>query len=435
MKKRDVVLILIAIAHLAYIFINVSSFSSSELLLNIYLFIYDVITLIYIKIEFSHIISIKTIFVVLYGVMIGLSPAIYYFNTKSFITLTGNNIDYQYSICIIGYLLLLLGMYVLPKKEAYKKEMTRDQLIYSYNFGIVLLAISTLVNFYYIIINANYLFGNDLESSRVLAQYGNGLVMVISSLNVPAIGMIFNYCYETNRHKYLLILSIIVTFIIYIIRGSRTPILKIIILLFLIYNSKKKIKVKNAIKIFGICVLILAILQVERSYFSGVETTLMKQLLVMFNGGSINIDYIFHTFPKRVNFQYGYGFLINFIMLRPGHDPDFTLWLKDLIGLNYSGGGLTPTLFGEGYLNFGYIGGFIEIFLAGMVAKILDSGYRNAKGNIVWISYIIVVVIDMFRGGFSNIEIVLIVILALYIGFNLLKPKLTYDDVKKESIK
>lgn len=432
MKKRDIVLALIATAYLMYILMNALSFSNEELWLNVYVFIYVVITLIYIKFEYSHIISIKTLFVALYGLMIGLSPAIYYLNNKSFITITGNSIDYQYSICIIGYLLLLMGMYILPKKEITTKEMKKEQLVYSYNFGLALLFLSTISNIYFILLNINYLFGNSLESSRVLAQSGNGLIILIAGLNILAIGLIYNYYCKTGRHKYILIISILLTVILYMIRGFRTPILKIIILLFLIYNSKKKIKLKNAIKLFCVCIVTLAILQVGRSYFSGFETSLSKQILSMFAGGSINIDYVYHTFPNRVEFQKGYGFLINFIMLRPGSDPDFTLWLKNLIGLNYSGGGLTPTLFGEGYLNFGYIGGFIEIFLAGMVAKILDNHYRNAKSNIVWVSYIIVVIMDMFRGGFSNVEFLMIVILLMYIGYNLLSPKLPYgNEVEK----
>ena len=42
--------------------------------------------------------------------------------------------------------------------------------------------------------------------------------------------------------------------------------------------------------------------------------------------------------------------------MRPGPDLDFTLWLKDKVNIQFSGGGLTPTIIGEAYINFGFGG-------------------------------------------------------------------------------
>ena len=144
-----------------------------------------------------------------------------------------------------------------------------------------------------------------------------------------------------------------------------------------------------------------------------------------------NLSYIKKVFPMQLDFQYGYTFLINIQMLMPGPDVDFTIWLKEQIGLNFAGGGVTPTLVGEGYINGGYIGVFIWLFIIGMIVSYINNSYLYNKRDTVWVTYCVAKLLDIFRGGVANSEVTLIIILFVYIGYKfgykILKNKFYYN--------
>lgn len=68
-------------------------------------------------------------------------------------------------------------------------------------------------------------------------------------------------------------------------------------------------------------------------------------------------------------------------MLLPGPDPDFTMWLKEQTGIMFSGGGLTPTILGEFYLNFGFSAIFIGMFILGVYSVFLNRYFVKHKEN------------------------------------------------------
>ena len=142
---------------------------------------------------------------------------------------------------------------------------------------------------------------------------------------------------------------------------------------------------------------------------SGVESSsFIETIVTSFANGSINIYYVLRQFPKYTSFQYGYTYLINFIMLAPGSQPDFTIWLKNQIGITFSGGGVTPTLLGEAWLNFGFFGIIMNFFLVGLLCNRLDKWYYKTK-NVYFFVLFVWVVTSSVRGGFANSLINLII--------------------------
>lgn len=119
----------------------------------------------------------------------------------------------------------------------------------------------------------------------------------------------------------------------------------------------------------------------------GVSSTLTS-LFTSLYVGDININYMYNTFPGKVDFQYGYTYLINFLMLLPGPDLDFTLWLKEQVGITFSGGGLTPTIIGEFYINFGEISIFIGLFLLGAFSVYLNRYFKRHKESFLAVFYV-----------------------------------------------
>ena len=191
----------------------------------------------------------------------------------------------------------------------------------------------------------------------------------------------------------------------------------------------------------NLCILFLiglAVLQVFRTNMSRESTNIVKEFYSILQSGSVNINYIYEEFPESTPFQFGNTFLINLKMLLPGPDMDFTLWLKDTIGISFSGGGITPTIIGEAYLNFGYFGIILFMFLIGVIGNYLNSRYYVDKQNVVWIVYVTVIMIGAFRGGIANVEINLLTSIFLIIAYKVLykiirkyeKPKNDLESTK-----
>ncbi|MDQ3691562.1 MAG: hypothetical protein M3406_16325 [Chloroflexota bacterium] len=61
------------------------------------------------------------------------------------------------------------------------------------------------------------------------------------------------------------------------------------------------------------------------------------------------VDFI----PEQVGYLLGYGYLIDLAVLLPGPQINFSTWLKEAMGLEFAGGGITISLLGELYANWG----------------------------------------------------------------------------------
>lgn len=388
----------------------------------IYIIVYLFLTIFFITKEYSNIINIKSLFVAFYTIMIGISPVVYYINNS-------NNYhfscDYQFLIIIIGYIFLLLGFY-LPSLFKKKKSTTKPDIIDNdkliphnkiNTFGILLFLISTLMNFVYIYMNKALFFGSNLESNRILAMSSNGLILLICGLNIISLGIIYENLKRQGKKLTLFWLLFILTCLIYIIRGSRTAIFNLLLLIILIRNYYKPFKPKTMLMFLCGFIVILSLLQVFRTNMSNSNTKFNVQIYNNLQVNSINLNYIFNAFPSSINFQYGKTFLINIKMLLPGDDDDFTLWLKKSLKLDFSGGGVTPTILGEAYMNFGYFGIILIMFLTGRIAKSLNNRYLNNNKDKVWICYLTILLCSTFRSGYANIEINLLVLCSLYIFY------------------
>lgn len=385
-----------------------------------YLLSYIILTVIYLYHEYDDLVSIKSFFVVIYTAMIGIDPLFYVLQRSTFITLSGNNIHYQYVICLVGYIFLLIGLFLFSNKKIVHnlKKLSDKEIKYYHTYGAIISVISTLANIYYICKYSNNFFGGNLESGRIDALSSNGIILLLCSLIIPSTVMLYYHYSKTKKGKYTFLISFAVLIITHIIRGGRAGIIRVLICAILIKNHDHPINMKKILTIGVVSVVALAFMQIQRTYMSGYNvTSLTRNIYGMFENGSINIDYIYDTFPEKTRYQMGYSYIVNIKMMKPGPDLDFTLWLKQIIGLNYSGGGLTPTLFGEGYLNFGYVGGFLELLFIGLVANYLNRQYKVNDKNTLWIVYVSSLFMDSFRGGFANIEIGLLTTLALYIAY------------------
>lgn len=84
-----------------------------------------------------------------------------------------------------------------------------------------------------------------------------------------------------------------------------------------------------------------------------------------------NFQLLYDAFPSLIPFQYGYGYVIDASVLLPGYQPNYSTWLKDALGMEFSGGGINQTYIGEFYTNFSLVPALFVSFLLGAVFQYL----------------------------------------------------------------
>ncbi len=93
---------------------------------------------------------------------------------------------------------------------------------------------------------------------------------------------------------------------------------------------------------------------------------------------SLNFALILKNVPKYYPFQNGKLLLSGISLLLPGNDLVLGETLRNAFEMGESGGGMTSTIFGEWYVNFGIPGMFAGIFILGaIVGKCYKWSIRN----------------------------------------------------------
>ena len=270
-------------------------------------------------------------------------------------------------------------------------------------------AFATLACIYYFYKNHSLLF-NNLNDGRIAALSGNGMIFYILKLHM----MIVPFMYEEYKKKKIkpsiFWLLALLAGIQLLVTGFRTPVMSMVAVMIIIDIYQGRTSLKKAMPVVTIAMVAAILYGTVRngSDASSLYKIGRGQLFV----GLQNLNYVFNAFPNKCSFQHGYTYLINLIMLKPGPDLDYTLWLKQVLGMNFSGGGVTPTILGEFYMNFGYMGIFIGMFLFGVIVAFIDKWL--VCGDIsFWKAYVMLQVSSCCGGGIANIYINLLV-LGLY---------------------
>lgn len=292
-------------------------------------------------------------------------------------------------------------------------SVTREKALY------ILFFISLIASALFIIKNRGYLVGN-MEDGRINAITGNGLLVYISQLPMFIIPMLYELYFQAKergkekKRLYILIIFTAISTITLLFSAFRAPVVTMYICMIVIYAQNKKINFSKII-LYGIFALILVTLlgQLRSISSNGDARSFLNALLTSLYVNDINLGYVINTFPRRVPFQHGYTYFINLLMLKPGPDLDFTLWLKQQVGINFSGGGLTPTILGEFYMNFGRVSIYFGMFLLGIISVWIDRYLVSHKGSFLAAFYTWQFA-HCVGGGIANVMITLILYTILY---------------------
>jgi oligosaccharide repeat unit polymerase len=115
----------------------------------------------------------------------------------------------------------------------------------------------------------------------------------------------------------------------------------------------------------------------------------------------INFALILGNFPSQIDFFHGRGMLLSFLALAPGSQPVLGPLLKEQLGLDYAGGGFSPSILGGFYLEFGWAGLVAGMFLWGLLLAFLYRRLRQrpAEYPVLFYSFVLVYSLIAIRTG------------------------------------
>ena len=392
-----------------------------------YSLIYLVLCFLVFKYSKYDLVSAPVLFLAYYTYIIGLSPIVLMWHNASL------NYDY-YTFILLPLALYALSIVVLSdlkiEKNKNKNHFKGIKIIDKKNALRILLYMSYAASAYFVYKNFDMFASNNVYSGRMAAISGSGLLINIIQLPIVVIPILYEMLGKGKNEMRKLEFAIyfVISSISILVLGFRAPLMLMLMILTIMIIKKKKFK-QTTIVIMVISLLLLASgldLLRDKNPFTSLskDGQVSNSHPVMVN--AFNLDRVTTTFPKVMPYQKGYTYLINFIMLKPGPDPDFTLWVKKAVNLEFEGGGVTPTINGEFYINFGLTGVYIGFILLGILGIMLGK-YSNKRNGDFISTYLIVQYFHSISGGISNVIISIIITCIIYIGVNIF----TYNEEKK----
>lgn len=324
-----------------------------------------------------------------------------------------------YIVILGGYMICILGYWIAKKIKLQFPKLKKIQLkmgIMSWNFTLYLGYLFASIMWVIYFLKNHSLLMNNLQTGRVEAMSGNGIFLYSIQLFIMIIPLMYQQVIENKINKYIFGILAVIAILELLLLGYRTPAFMVIVIVMIITILNSKINLMKAISLGIIIVVLAGIYGSVRGEASNLDLYYMfrSKLYV----GMTNLNYMFYYFPNIVKFEHGHTYLINIMMLKPGSDLDFTLWLKETINMSFDGGGITPTILGEFYINFGLVGIFIGMFALGVIFECFDR-CLNKRNVGFWKAFIMLELASCCGGGISNVYLLPIIFSIVYYFMNI----------------
>ena len=278
-------------------------------------------------------------------------------------------------LLLIAYFAWMIGLH-FPRLRFFASTRTTPrspELIASgYKWGIycslifTILAIASIILFY-AGGGLRILMGGLVEETRYAMTFGRGhLYFLGNSLTVTIpmyIGVKLYYRKKIDLFDYGLIVSSLVLISLSL---SRSHLLWYLVRLVITFHYLRKQIVYRRAILYAVVVLIIAVAIVYLRYPTfGFGVRFLNEISVHIK--NLGLFMINESKIGRLGLA---PIIMNLSMLLPGHQPDFGIWLKELLGLTFIGGGISIPVVGEGMLSAGLAGVIAEMFIIGLILRI-----------------------------------------------------------------
>ncbi len=226
------------------------------------------------------------------------------------------------------------------------------------------------------------LLADNPEQARVEAMKGAGLIHRLSylPLQMAAILLGIIVAFRSNKtaskKKGIVFLASLMLFTIFLnmLTGPRASPLWALIYLYISYElfRHQKVRIRHGVSIVVAILALVAIMGGVR--YSGLEEVNLADTVERFVNriymNPVNTDRIVRTFETQT--LEGNSFWIDLAVLKPGFQPDLGTILKEKVGAEFDGGGITVPLPAEGYLNYGMTGVWVYAVAFAFILKLAE---------------------------------------------------------------
>jgi oligosaccharide repeat unit polymerase len=230
-------------------------------------------------------------------------------------------------------------------------------LVFILGVGLSIIAFSMM--------NVIPVLSSDVHVSRIEELSGKGFLFHPSRILIFISITYFSLLYlKTSSISLIsLLMLILIGFLVLWGYAIRAEALKTIIYIIIMYLMLKKISVSNLILtlvIFLSFFLFNGLMQYARHYSLSSLMSVDFDVLLRFGWANVghrfwvqleNLQFIYHNISEAE--LMGLTYINDLFVVLPGNSVTGGVILKEYIGLNFIGGGITPTILGEGYANFG----------------------------------------------------------------------------------
>lgn len=295
--------------------------------------------------------------------------------------------SYYESLSKVSQNIIMMYNFIMPviiylgfnKKKIKVTELKQVQYQRSWIFLLFLAGVAA-ISLFFLSVGSIPLFASDGENFRVEAVQGRGFLVIIAATCFQ-VSTVLAYK-KTDR-----IMFVMVGVPLLLGTGFRSSALSLILLSFLVYQVGygRRFLLKSVFIVIFLLFL-YALIGVIRSSTNWQFNTLYMPIMWRFYVNSSNFNMIVERYPIN-ELQLGLSFFKDFSVILPGAQKSFMLQLKDIMNVYFAGGSITPTVFGEGYYNWGLIGAILWPIL--VTWFIANQDYKFKKRYPAGIYYIL----------------------------------------------
>jgi hypothetical protein len=219
----------------------------------------------------------------------------------------------------------------------------------------------------------------DGEQARVDARAGLGYVVIaaIWLITFSTTAMVAHAYRSRGSHHHLIWLPVLISAIALAGLGNRAPVLVLLIACgWVAYTAKGTVPPWRFLVAGGAMALLALVLFGILRGGDAPSVDLLGRLQWQFYVNGSNLERLTQLIPDRVGYLWGESYLIDLAVLLPGSQPNFGTWLKETIGMQFPGGGITIGLLGELYANWGPIVAGTGALIAGYLFSLFRPALR-----------------------------------------------------------
>lgn len=210
----------------------------------------------------------------------------------------------------------------------------------------------------------------DGEQARVDARAGLGYLVIaaIWLITLPSVTLVVDAYTRGGRWRHASWVMVVISAVALAVFGNRAPVLVLLIaagwaVVVLTRGVPRWTLVAGGAAAALLLVAVLGVLRGGAGPRLDVIGTFQWQMYV----NASNLERLVQLIPEEIPHLLGRGYLIDLAVLLPGSQPNFGTWLKEAIGMDFPGGGITIGLLGEFYANWGVALAVAGSFVVGYV--------------------------------------------------------------------